>query len=308
MADNSIINVKNLTKIYKGDIAVKDVTFSIDRGEVLGFVGPNGAGKSTTINAILGFLVDIEGQVEIFGEDMKDSPREIRKRIGVVPEDYNLYDSRTGFDHINMSARAKSVDINEEKATERVGLDPKDAKRNIREYSTGMKQRLVLGMALVGNPDLLILDEPGNGLDPNGIRRVQDIIDNISSNGCSVFFSSHILSNVQKSCDKVAVIDGGSLEFLGKIDDLRRKVGQQKDVRISYSGGKLEGIKFDDLGGVLDYETRDGRLSVTYENHLAVGRIIERVQEFDVTIQEIDTSKKSLSEMFGEITNQGDEN
>lgn len=302
MGDKSI-EVTNLTKRFGSEVAIENLTFEIDSGEVLGFVGPNGAGKSTTINAMLGFIESSSGSVETFGMDIADSPVAVKQKVGVVPEDYGLYDNRTGRDHINMSARAMGEDIEPEQMIDRVGLTDEESRRTVAGYSTGMKQRLALGMALVGDPELLILDEPGNGLDPNGIRRLQEIISHESDNGVSVFFSSHILGNIETVCDKIVVLSKGTPQFVGTIDELRKQVGQTKELTIRHGGGDTDHLNFNGIDGVIEYEIYDNNeLEVVYERQIDVNAILTEVLDANMTIQGIDTTERSLSELFGEIT------
>jgi ABC-2 type transport system ATP-binding protein len=301
------IEVENLTKVFGNEVAVKDVDFDVSEGEVLGFVGPNGAGKSTTINAMLGFMTPTDGEVKMFDMDIRESPRDVKSRIGVVPEDYELYDERTGIEHINMSARAMGADVEPSEIINKVGLTEDEAKRKISGYSTGMQQRLVLGMALVGNPDVLILDEPGNGLDPNGIIKLQEIINELSDNDVSVFFSSHILSNIETVCDRLVVLNNGSVEFQGTIEDLRREVGQRKEITIEYSGDNTDSVDFDSVDGIVEYDIYDNNeIEIIYERQKTVEKILREAIESDITIESITTEERSLSELFGEITTRGD--
>lgn len=302
MTDKTI-EVNDLTKLFGEEMAVKDLNFELTDGEVLGFVGPNGAGKSTTINAMLGFIKPSSGSVKMFDMDINKQPRRVKNRIGVVPEDYELYENRTGVEHIQMSARAKGEDVDSQKLVDKVGLTEDESKRSVSGYSTGMKQRLILGMALIGDPDLLILDEPGNGLDPNGIRKLQEIINQVSDDGVSVFFSSHILSNIETVCDKIVVLNRGHTEFSGSIEDLRKEVGQRKEMIIEYSGGHTDNIDIGLIEGVIESNIYDnGEIEVVYERQIDVQQIIEEILSSNININSINTKERSLSELFGEIT------
>ena len=302
MTDKTI-DVNDLTKRFGDEIAVKDLNFELEEGEVLGFVGPNGAGKSTTINAMLGFIKPSSGSVEMFDMDINKQPRKVKRRIGVVPEDYELYENRTGVEHVQMSARAKSEDVEAQQIVDEVGLTEDESKRNVSGYSTGMKQRLILGMALIGDPDLLVLDEPGSGLDPNGIRKLQEVINRVSNKGVSVFFSSHILSNIETVCDKIVVLNRGETEFSGSIDQLRKRVGQRKEMTIEYSEGNTDTVDIESLDGVIESNIYDnGEIEVVYERQVPVQSIIQEILNANVNINSINTKEQSLSELFGEIT------
>jgi ABC-2 type transport system ATP-binding protein len=298
-----VIDVQNLTKEYGSETALDEVSFGAEKGDVLGFVGPNGAGKSTTINCMLGLEKPTNGSIKLFGDNIIDNPLSIKNKIGVVPEDYKLYDDRTGDEHIRMSARAKSVDANCDFITKKVGLN--DSNKKVSGYSTGMKQRLILGMALVGEPELLILDEPGGGLDPNGIRTLQDIISSESDNGTTVFFSSHILSNIENVCNKVVIIDDGINEFFGTMSSLREKVSQQKELNVKYEGT----IGNPDFGDVVEeYEIhKNDEITIIYNKKRKVHNIlVELIDNLGIRITDISTSQDSLSELFGQMT-EGDE-
>ena len=302
MAD-SVIEVKDLSKTFDSEIAINSLNFCIDEGEVFGFVGPNGAGKSTTINIMLGFQHPTEGSVEIFDKNIRDSPLKVKSRIGVVPEDYNLYDGRTGLEHLGLSARLKQEDVNKNEIAEMVGLTEDEVKRDVSGYSTGMKQRLVLGMALIGDPDILILDEPGSGLDPNGILKLQEIIREQSEKGTSVFFSSHILSNIEAVCDKIGVLNKGEIEFTGDIDELRKETEQTKEMIVRYEGDKPSDIDLNEKSEVSEANIHNNKeIHIRYEQQMYVESILDELLQSDVKIKSIKTNQQSLSELFGEIT------
>lgn len=297
------VNVSNLTKNFGSKNAIKDLNFQIEQGEVFGFVGPNGAGKSTSINIMLGFQNPSKGSVEIFDKNINKYPRKVKKRIGVVPEDYNLYEGRTGIEHLNLSSRLKQQKVDGIDMAERVGLTEDEIKRDVSGYSTGMKQRLAIGMALVGGPDLLILDEPGSGLDPNGILKLQEIIRKESDDGTSVFFSSHILSNIEAVCDKIGVLNKGVIEFTGTIEELRKKTEQTKKIIARYEGQSPEDIGLSQKSEIIEVEIHDNNeIHISYEQQMYVDDILSELANSECKIKSIETDEQSLSELFGEIT------
>lgn len=302
MAEN-VIEVKNLTKNFGSERAIDGLNFQIDEGEVFGFVGPNGAGKSTTINIMLGFQRPTKGSVKIFDKNIQKSPLDVKSRIGVVPEDYNLYDGRTGKEHLGLSSRLKKEDIDKSEMADRVGLTEDEINRKVSGYSTGMKQRLVLGMALIGDPDLLILDEPGSGLDPNGILKLQEIIREQSDMGTSVFFSSHILSNIEAACDKIGVLDRGRIEFTGNIDELRKETEQTKEMIVRYEGDQPSDINLEDKTEILEASIHGNKeIHIKYEQQMYVEEILNELTDSEADIKSVETNQQSLSELFGEIT------
>lgn len=210
-----MIEIKNLTKRYGDKVAVDNVSFTVNDGEILGFLGPNGAGKSTTMNILTGYLSATEGQAIIDGYDILEEPMEAKKRIGYLPEMPPLYMDMTVDEYLDFMYDLKRV---------KVGASKKDhisaicnlvkiadvRKRMVRNLSKGYKQRVGIAQALLGNPEVLILDEPTVGLDPKQIIEIRSLIKNLSQNH-TVILSSHILSEVQAVCDRVIVINRGKL-------------------------------------------------------------------------------------------------
>lgn len=216
------IRIDGLTKRYGEDVlAVDDLDLTVESGEVFGFLGPNGAGKSTTINVLLGFLTPTAGSVHVLGEPVSGDTRSIRQRIGLLPEGWEPYENLTGREHVESAIHAKGADDDPDELLDRVGLDLDDAGRPAGQYSTGMQQRMSLAVALVGNPDLLVLDEPSSGLDPDGVSLLREIIREETERGASVFFCSHILEEVEKVSDRVGILQHGRLVALDTIENLR---------------------------------------------------------------------------------------
>jgi len=212
------ITVDNLTKSFGQTVALDDLSFRVEEGEVFGFLGPNGAGKSTTINIVLDFARPTAGEISVLGMDAQRYSRDIRQRTGVLPEGVELYDRLTARQHLEFAIDSKNADDDPEALLERVGLvDAIDRKAG--GYSKGMAQRLMLAMALVGEPDLLILDEPSTGLDPNGAREMRDIVREESERGATVFFSSHIMEQVEAVCDRVGILRDGKMVAVDSVED-----------------------------------------------------------------------------------------
>ncbi|KAA9395797.1 ABC transporter ATP-binding protein [Haloarcula sp. CBA1130] len=219
------IEIDELTKRYSDHLAVDGLSLTVDCGEAVGFLGPNGAGKSTTIDVLLDYVRPTEGTVRVFGYDAQTETRAVHERIGVVPDGYSLYDRLTGREHLRLAARLKGASVDIAAVCDRVGLDAADADRPAGAYSKGMGQRLALAMATVGDPDLLILDEPTAGLDPHGVARLQDLLAAELERGTTVFFSSHVLDHVESTCDRIAILDEGQMVAVDTVDGLRAAVG-----------------------------------------------------------------------------------
>ncbi|MEZ3142704.1 ABC transporter ATP-binding protein [Halobaculum sp. MBLA0143] len=214
------IYLNSLSKKINSVKILKDISFEIDEGEVFGFLGPNGAGKSTTISILLGLIRPTSGVATVLGHDVETERDEIHSQVGVLPDGVAPFTGLSGTQHVEFAARAHGVSVDPAELLDYTGLDPADHDRPVENYSTGMRQRLWLAMALVGDPELIVLDEPMTGLDPNGVREVREIVGNLASDGHTVFFSSHRLGEVQTVCDRVGVLYDGQVRRIADVDEL----------------------------------------------------------------------------------------
>jgi ABC-2 type transport system ATP-binding protein len=296
------IQTDDLTKRFGPDVhAVDGLDLTVREGEVFGFLGPNGAGKSTTINMLLDFIRPTSGSAEILGEDAQAETTDIRKRIGVLPEGYDLYPRLSGRTHVETAIELKEADDDPDAIIDRVGLDQEDAGRAAGEYSQGMRQRLALGMAIAGDPDLLILDEPTNGLDPNGAREMRDIVTEHAERGATVFFSSHILEQVQAVCDRVGILADGRMVAVDTIDGLREEVGSGSTLTLTLDS--VPTVDLADLPGISNVVRADGTLRVTCTDPGAKIAAIDRVREAGASVEDIETTEASLEDLFAAYTN-----
>ena len=221
-----MIEVSNLTKDYGTVVAVRGVSFSVGKGEIVGFLGPNGAGKSTTLRVLAGFLGATSGRVRIAGHDIAEAPLAARRSLGYMPESAPLYPEMRVSEYLQFRARLKEVPRSQQKAAisaamERSGVTHM-AGTVIAHLSKGYRQRVALADALVNNPPLLILDEPTAGLDPNQIREVRALVKELGSDR-TVLLSTHILSEVEATCERALVIDRGRLVAEGTLEELRAR-------------------------------------------------------------------------------------
>jgi ABC-2 type transport system ATP-binding protein len=216
----SAISITHLTKRFGAVTAVQDLSLEVEQGEVFGFLGPNGAGKTTTLRVLLGLLFPTSGSARLLGLPVSD-PRS-RVRVGYLPETPSIKRFLTAWEYLGYSAKLAGLDGLPDKVTSllnTVGLT--DAKnRRVGEFSKGMLQRLGLAQALITDPDLLILDEPTSGLDPIAHKEIRDLILSQKQKGRTVFLSSHLLSDVERTCDRIAILNQGRLQKLGRIQDL----------------------------------------------------------------------------------------
>ncbi len=222
-----MIETINLTKNYGNLTAVKNLNLTVNAGEIYGFLGPNGAGKTTTIKMICGLLKPTKGRVKIDGIDISEDPIEAKSKIGLIPDTPNVYPKLTGREFLYFVSDIYDVpkEIAKKRAEEIFEMfDLKDkADELIETYSHGMKQKIVIGAALVHDPSVIILDEPTVGLDPKSAKLVKDLLRALADKGKTVFMSTHILEIAERMCDKVGIINEGTLIAEGTIDELRKK-------------------------------------------------------------------------------------
>src|SRR5450631_2566991 len=218
------IEVKGLTKIYGGQKAVDDISFSAGKGEIVGFLGPNGAGKSTTMKIITGYLLADAGTATVCGIDVKTQPLETKKKIGYLPESNPLYYDMYVREYLDFIAGVHEMKNKKQRIEEvitTVGLTP-ESKKKIGQLSKGYKQRVGLAAALIHNPEVLILDEPTTGLDPNQIIEIREVIKQLGQNK-TILFSSHILQEVEAICDRVIIINQGKIIADDNLSELRNE-------------------------------------------------------------------------------------
>lgn len=242
-----VLKFEKVTKRYGNRVAVADLNFSAVQGEVLGLLGPNGAGKSTTLRLLTTYLLPTSGRVTVFGFDTSTQAQEVRRRIGYLPEEPPLYPELTTREYLNFVARAKGVPASRRRAEvdeviERVGL-ASVAGRLLGNLSRGYRQRAGIGQALLGNPDLLVLDEPTIGLDPVQIIEIRELIKGLAQNR-TVIFSSHILPEVQAICSRVIIINKGRVIAEGAPDMLSQSLqgGWRYLLEVDGPADEVEGV------------------------------------------------------------------
>ncbi len=225
MSDNEpLIATYQLTKRYKGKLAVDQAQFRVERGDVFGLLGPNGAGKTTIIRMLLGLVKPTEGRAMLFGKDIETNRSHILRRTSAIVEAPALYPYLSGWDNLRVMARMSGITDRQrlEWALDQMGLLDQ-AKVRFRNYSLGMKQRLCIAAALLTDPQLIILDEPTNGLDPAGMRDIRELIKQLAAQGRTVFLSSHLLNEVEQVCNRVAIIERGTIVTQGRVEELLAK-------------------------------------------------------------------------------------
>jgi ABC-2 type transport system ATP-binding protein len=233
----AVVSCQALTKRYGELVAVDKVSFSLEQGTVTGFLGPNGAGKTTTLRLLLGLAEPSGGEALVFGRRYRELEQPIL-RVGAVLESSDFHPARSGRDHLRALALAAGLSRGRaEEVLELVGLRGA-AGRRVRTYSLGMRQRLGLAAALLGDPELLVLDEPANGLDPAGVRWLRTFLQAFAAQGRTVLVSSHLLAEVAQTVDRVLIIDHGRLVASGRLDELTAGNRTLEDVYLALTAGE----------------------------------------------------------------------
>jgi ABC-2 type transport system ATP-binding protein len=234
--DVPAVALRHLSKFYGRLEAVRDVSLDVRRGEVFGFLGLNGAGKTTTLRMLLDLLRPSAGSAALFGFDCQREGRRARAFVGYLPGELGLYPDLSGEAHLGVLARLSSAPVNPTERgelLERLELAPADLRRRVRDYSSGMKRKLGIIQALQADPPLLLLDEPTEGLDPLVQRALNDLLFELRRRGRTVFMSSHMLSEVERVCDRIAVLRKGEIVLLATVAEVRRRGGRTVCVHLA---------------------------------------------------------------------------
>ncbi|MDF2950627.1 MAG: hypothetical protein K0S18_210 [Anaerocolumna sp.] len=308
-----MIEVKNLVKQYGDHLAVDNLSFTVQKGQVLGFLGPNGAGKSTTMNILTGYISATEGTVVVDGHDIFEEPEEAKKCIGYLPELPPLYPDMTVREYLNFVADLKKVKKSDKaqminkilhmtKITDVSG-------RLIKHLSKGYKQRVGLAQAIVGFPEVLILDEPTVGLDPMQIIEIRDLIKELKKNH-TIILSSHILSEVSAVCDQIIIMNKGKLIVSDKADHLSNHISGSNQLHLQVKGTKevIQNI-LGPLNVVPEFDSKEDSkkgltsLSISYgDEHDIREEIFFAFSKANCAIVEMQTTRMSLEDIFLEVT------
>ncbi|WP_226043147.1 ABC transporter ATP-binding protein [Natrinema sp. DC36] len=298
------IELSNVTKRYGNDTALDGVGLTVEQGEIYGFLGPNGAGKSTTINLLLDFIRPTTGDVRVFDLDARTNSLEIRNRSGILPEGVELYDRLTGRQHLEFAIESKRADDDPDALLERVGIADA-ATQKVGGYSKGMAQRLALAAALVGNPELLILDEPSTGLDPAGAHDMREIIRDERDRGATIFFSSHILGQVEAVCDRVGILRDGQMVAEDTVEGLRDSTSSQTQLRITLdqtpSDPSAARTAIESIDGVSSVSAQGTTLTVSCDDR-AKTTVLRTIEDQGVAVENFETDESSLEDLFMSYT------
>ena len=302
MGSGSAIETKDLTKRFKDLVAVDKLNLKVRRGEIFGFLGPNGAGKTTTIRMLLGLTYPDSGSVIVDGQDIVDLGPDFRRNLGFLPERVGFYSNLTGKQTMEFYCDLKGESrVEVEPLLNMVGLQDFINKK-VGTYSRGMLQLLGVAQAFIGNPTMLVLDEPAGGLDPRWIRMVKDSIRNAQSRGATVFFSSHILGEVEKICDRVAIINKGALVAEDTIGNLSKNLEMRPRLWLQLpkvDDKAVEIVKA--IEGVTGVHVTDNWLMVECD-HSIRGEVMKTLPNAGYVFLDIRTEEPSLEDMFLKIT------
>jgi len=281
---SNVIETKNLTKFYGKIKGIENLTFSVKKGEIFGFLGPNGAGKTTTIRTLLGYLKPTSGEAYILDKNISGDIVDIKRDVGYIPGDLNLYSHLTGKQFLDYFASLRNTEMSLLDNLLKVFDVPLD--RKIKGYSKGMKQKLGIIQAFMDDPEIVIMDEPTSGLDPLLQQKFYDFLNVQKKKGRTMFFSSHVLSEVDKICDRIGIIRNGNLVALEDVDALKQKLGKMIRVKIKEKPESFKGpdnLKIKD--GWIEFVTNDD-----------IDYWIKKLSKY--TILDLDINEFSLEDIF----------
>lgn len=294
----SIIAIDKINFGYQRNQPIlKDLVLNVPEGSIYGFLGANGAGKSTTIRNILGLLKFESGNIQLFGKNLNEVKPRIFGKMGSLIESPSLYPHLDAVNNLKIACKYKGVSYkNIDPILKKIGLY-EDRKKSTKKYSTGMKQRLGLGIALINDPELLILDEPTNGLDPNGIKEIRNIIKELNQEGKTIMLSSHILSEIEKIASHVGIINKGQMLFEGTMDKLMDLKSHSQS--LSVRSAQPEKLLLLFPSSKLD----EGWIKINFENEAMIPKKIEKMVKSGIDIFEVKVDKSNLENIFMNITN-----
>jgi ABC-2 type transport system ATP-binding protein len=294
----AVIEVVDLTKRFKEVLAVDSLSMKVQKGEIFGFLGPNGAGKSTTIKMVMGLFHPTSGSAFINGKPAGPDSVELRRDIGFLPERISFYDNLTPIQTLNFYCELRGADKSVVPSLIReVGLEHA-ANRKVGTFSKGMVQLLGVAQAMIGNPSIYIMDEPTGGLDARWVKAVRDKIRTLNEQGATIIFSSHILSEVQALCHRVAIIDKGRLVVEGTVEDINDHLNILPRLWIQASGVDQETTSaVRSVAGVQDVSVDDGALLVTCETEARMN-VLAVLRERGIAVSDFKTIDPSLEEAF----------
>ncbi|MFB0844912.1 ABC transporter ATP-binding protein [Paenibacillus oleatilyticus] len=303
-----VLAVDNVKKTIGKRLIIKGISFDVRAGEIFGFLGPNGSGKTTTIRMLVDLIKPTEGSIRICGYDVNKEHNEALQYVGCIVENPELYSYLSGWENLDHFARMLPG-VGEKRIREVVDIVGMDARIHdkVKTYSLGMRQRLGIAQALLNDPKLLILDEPTNGLDPQGIKELREFIRQLAESGLSLFISSHLLSEIQQMCDRVAIISHGEVITVGEVSSLVDEsvskvvwstLPAETALKVLQSHPEVQSVSFADEAGT---ETGAPRL-VALQNPEAIPELSRQLMEAGVALHGIEIKLPTLEDLFLKLT------
>jgi ABC-2 type transport system ATP-binding protein len=294
----SILTINNLTKKFGYLTAVKDLSFTINKGNVYGILGPNGSGKSTTLGIVLNVVNKTHGDFHWF--DGNTSTHDALKKVGAIIENPNFYPYMSAYQNLKLVCKIKGVNISKiDEKLEIVGLTERKNSK-FKAYSLGMKQRLAIASALLNDPEILILDEPTNGLDPQGIHQIREIIREIAKEGTTILLASHLLDEVEKVCSHVVVLRKGEKLYSGRVDEMISSHGFF-ELKTDKNDDLIKILENDDAFGTI--KTEEGIITVILNKPMEAATFNKLMFDKGITLSHLVKRKESLEEQFLQLTN-----
>ncbi|HEY4602184.1 MAG TPA: ABC transporter ATP-binding protein [Cerasibacillus sp.] len=289
-----IVETKHLTKAFNKHKAVENVHLNIQKGDIYGFLGPNGAGKSTTIRMLLGLTYPTSGDIRIFGQDLKQNRIKILHHVGSLVENPSYYPHLTAYENLEVVRKVLQVPKERISAVLQLVRLKHVADKKVKGFSLGMKQRLGIAAALLHQPKLLILDEPTNGLDPEGIIEIRTLMKNLANQGITILVSSHMLSEIEQVATTIGVIVKGKLIYQNNMSELRKLAKSRIRLRVSdmFQAQKL-------IRGMV----KDEWLYTKSQTDQEVAQLIAKLVQHDISIYRVEEEKRSLESIYLQMVN-----
>jgi ABC-2 type transport system ATP-binding protein len=305
---SAVLEVQSLRKEFGDLVAVDGISFEIQEGEIFGFLGPNGAGKTTSISMICGLLTPTAGEIHVEGVSILKNPREVKRRLGVVPQEVAIYEELSARENLSFwggifGMRGKLLRSRVDELLEQVGLEER-AKEPTKNFSGGMKRRLNLALGLVHDPKLILLDEPTVGIDPQARRNILDVVRNIVTSGRTVLYTTHYLEEAEELCDRLAIIDHGKILSQGTVADLKTQLGEGSllTVQGTFPAAELsEAVT--KVKGLLPIEIDDNRaMLLVARDGPGVSHSLEGLFARGLTFDDITIKEPNLEDLFLKLT------
>ncbi len=298
-----MIKIDRVTKMYGQNVAVRNVSFEVEKGEILGFLGPNGAGKTTMMRIITGFFPPTDGDAFVMGHSVLTEPLEVKKRIGYVPENPSMYTDMRVYEYLRFIGAVKGVPRSKvkksvEKVVEQCALE-KVTKRRIGELSKGFRQRVALGQALVNDPPVLVLDEPTSGLDPKQIHEIRGLIKSMAGER-TIILSTHILPEVSMTCSKVVIINEGQIVAVDSTENIGRNLAQSHQIEMVVEGPPDRIVdRLTQIEGIKRVDNRGSTYIVDFDKEKDMRALIaKKIVENGFGLLEMKSRSMSLEDVF----------